>query len=148
MCCIGPPCRRSILHMTTATGTDPWRPSDSLANRLRLVRGELGLSQREAADRAGITARVWQNAEDGRTIRSERAVLAAIALAFGVDREWLLWGGALNAERPHQGGPDGGDECPQSGSNRRPADYKADVLAFPARQRGRESDYAGREVAA
>lgn len=94
--------------MTSATNSGQWRPSDTLANRLRLVRGELGLSQREAADRAGITARVWQNAEDGRTIRSERAVLAAIALAFNLDREWLAWGGALNGNGPHPGNPDGG----------------------------------------
>lgn len=136
------------MHMTTATETHGWRPHDTLANRLRLVRAELDLSQKEAAERSGITARVWQNAEDGRTIRSERAVIGAIALALGIDRDWLTWGGALNGDNPHQGGPDGGDECPQSGSNRRPADYKADVLAFPVRQRGRESDYAGREVAA
>ena len=66
------------------------------------------MSQREAAAECGISARVWQNAEDGRSIRSERAVLAAIALAFGVDRDWLLWGGALNAENPHPEGPGGG----------------------------------------
>ena len=120
------------MHMTTATDTSSqWRPVDSLANRLTLVRSELGISQREAAQRAGITARVWQNAEDGRTIRSERAVLAAIALAFNLDRDWLTWGGPLKSEKPGPHGPDLTDECPQPGSNRRPADYKSVVLAFP-----------------
>ena len=123
------------MHMTTATDTSSqWRPVDSLANRLTLVRSELGISQREAAQRAGITARVWQNAEDGRTIRSERAVLAAIALAFNLDRDWLTWGGPLKSEKPGPDGPDLTDECPQPGSNRRPADYKSVVLTMPVRQ--------------
>ena len=39
-----------------------------------------------------------------------------------------------NRSGPHQGGPDGGDECPQPGSNRRPADYKSVVLTMPVRQ--------------
>ena len=33
----------------------------------------------------------------------------AIALALGVDQEWLEHGGPLNAESPRPGGPDGGD---------------------------------------
>ena len=95
--------------MTTATLGNAWRPSDNLANRLRLVRMDLELSQRQAAERSGITARVWQNAEDGRAVRSQHAVIGAIALALGVDQEWLEHGGPLNAESPRPGGPDGGD---------------------------------------
>lgn len=96
------------MHMTTAANSAPWRPADSLANRLRLVRAEKGLSQKEAAFACGISPRVWQNAEDGRSIRDEVQVLAAIAGYLEVDRDWLVWGGPLNAENPHPDGPDGG----------------------------------------
>lgn len=101
--------------MTTATVSANWKPSDSLANRLRLVRMELDLTQAAAADKVGITPRVWQNAEDGRSIRSERAVITAIAFALGVDRDWLAFGGSLNAENPHPDNPDGGQDVRQQG---------------------------------
>lgn len=81
---------------------------DNLANRLRLVRAEKGLSQKEAAFACGISARVWQNAEDGRSIRDEVHVLASIAEHLNVDRDWLVWGGPLNGENPHPEGPGGG----------------------------------------
>lgn len=108
--------------MTAATDNAPWRPVDSLANRLRLVRAEKGLSQKEAAFACGISPRVWQNAEDGRSIRDEVQVLASIAKHLDVDREWLFWGGALNSENPHPDGPDGGE----NGTGSTPQDPNAD----------------------
>lgn len=118
-----------IPAMTTATDFEAWRP-DSLPNRLRLFRGQLGVSQREAAMRIGITPRIWQNMEDGRAVRSLHKHIAAIADAYGVDRDWLMWGGPLNEETPAgPNGPDGGsDECPQQGSNLRPADYQSVIV--------------------
>lgn len=38
-----------------------------------------------------------------------------------------------NEGSPRPAGPGGGEECPQPGSNRRPADYKSHVLRFPTR---------------
>ena len=117
-------------------------PEIVLRHRLRIAREEAGLSVQGLAERMGVARNTVGNAEAGKGT-PRKVVLNAWALATGVDIDWLKTG-----ERPHQDGPGGGETCPQSGSNRRPADYKGDVLAFPVRQRGRESDYAGREVAA
>lgn len=115
--------------MTTATGKAPWRPHDSLPNRLRLLRAEVGVSQKEAAMRIGITPRIWQNMEDGRAVRDLHKHVDAISRDYGVDRDWLMWGGALDAETPAgPDGPDEGGECPQQGSNLRPADYQSVIV--------------------
>lgn len=124
--------------MTTATSdASAWRPQDTLANRVRLVRSTIGISQREGALRIGISPRVWQGLEEGRSVRDAHRHIAAIADAFGVDRDWLLWGGPLDAETPEGpiGPGDGPDEgCPQQGSNLRPADYKGVETVFSVRQ--------------
>ena len=102
--------------MNTATGMDAWRPHDTLPNRLRLVRAEVGISQREGAIRIGITPRIWQNMEDGRAVRDLHKHIAAIATAYGVDREWLMWGGELDKEEPSDpNGPDGSPVVPPVG---------------------------------
>ncbi len=91
----------------------PWRPSDTLANRLLLVRTEYGLSQREAAERCGIPFGSWQGMEKGRQSRGLDVKVARISLALGVDRDWLMWGGALHTQNdPHPGGPGGGQVPP------------------------------------
>ena len=77
-------------HMTGA-----WIPGDTLAARVVLVRRELGISQREAATQSGLTYGEWQSMEDGRSPRDLPAKIARIALAFDVDRDWLMWGGPL-----------------------------------------------------
>lgn len=133
--------------MTTATKSD-WIPRDDLATRVVVLRTQMGLSRRQFAQLTGLTENQLQGIEDGRSPHKLPEKIQAIHNATGVSREWLMWGGPLNGDGPHQGGPGGGGECPQSVSIRRPADYKGDVLAFPVRQRGRESDYAVREVAA
>ena len=81
--------------MTTQTG-DPWVPEDSLANRLLLVRRQLGLSQRAAAEQAHLTFGEWQSLEDGRAARDVGRKVASISTYLGVDRDWLMWGGALS----------------------------------------------------
>jgi transcriptional regulator with XRE-family HTH domain len=73
-------------------------PADSLANRLVLVRRELGLSQREAAQRCGVGFGSWQSWENGSAPRNALRDLAAVAHRLNVDREWLMFGGALRAE--------------------------------------------------
>ena len=94
--------------MTTATDAQGWRPHDTLANRLRLVRAEKKMSQREAAMASGISARVWQNAEDGRDVRDLLAFIAKVSEHLDVDRDWLTWGGPLDGENPRPEGPGGG----------------------------------------
>lgn len=47
--------------MTTTRGTrHAWVPADTLPARLILMRHELGLSQRDAAQACGITFGEWQ----------------------------------------------------------------------------------------
>lgn len=87
----------------TAQNADAWVPEDSLANRLLLVRRALGLSQRAAAEQAGITFGEWQSLEDGRAARDVGRKVAAISNTFRVDRDWLMWGGTL--AEPTPGGP-------------------------------------------
>lgn len=118
--------------MTTATAAGAWRPHDSLPNRLRLVRAEVGISQKEGALRIGITPRIWQNMEDGRAVRDLHKHIAAIADAYGVDRDWLMWGGSLSPDGP-SGGERFGDERPGGGAVLGPADYKSGSGAFSVR---------------
>lgn len=73
--------------------TAPWRPGDTLASRLLLVRHELHISQREAAERSGLTFGEWQSMENGAAARGLDRKVSAIAGGLGVDRNWLMWGG-------------------------------------------------------
>ena len=94
--------------MTAAHEVEAWRPQDSLANRIILLRHNLDLSQEEFCAQTGITKGVLQGMESGRAPRKEAATLARIALATGVDREWLAFGGALGTEKtPQPIGPGG-----------------------------------------
>lgn len=80
-----------------------WVPSDSLANRLVLVRLDRKLTQRGAAEQCGITFGEWQGMELGRATRRVDVKVRQIAMALGVDRDWLMWGGPLAPE--DDGGP-------------------------------------------
>lgn len=88
-------CRVTVTDMSTQTEHPAWRPTDSLAHRLVLLRHELGLSQREAAIRTGVSFGVWQGMESGRATRGVDRAVAAIADTLDVDRNWLMWGGPL-----------------------------------------------------
>lgn len=87
------------LPMTVTTERAAgWVPTDSLANRLVLVRRERKLTQRGAAEASGITFGEWQGIEDGRNTRRVDIKVRQIAMALGVDRDWLMWGGLLAPE--------------------------------------------------
>ncbi len=75
-----------------------WIPADTLGTRLVLVRRQLGLTQRAAADKCGLTFGEWQSIEDGRAARGLDVKIARISLALGVDRAWLAWGGPLSPD--------------------------------------------------
>lgn len=95
-----------MLDMSTQTDFR-FKPADTLSNRLVLVRKELGgISQREAADRCQIPFGVWQGMEKGRETRRVDVQVTKIAMALNVDRDWLMWGGALAEDGPS--GPDDG----------------------------------------
>jgi transcriptional regulator with XRE-family HTH domain len=79
-----------------STQTDHgWVPEDTLANRLVLVRRSLGMTQRVAAEKCGLTFGEWQSLEEGRAARGLDVKVARISSALGVDRDWLIWGGPL-----------------------------------------------------
>lgn len=98
-----------IVGMTTAGIGSQWRPRDTLANRLRLLRAELHLSQREFGDRCQIPASQIQSIEDGNSPRGLDTKVKKIVMAFGVDRDWLMWGGDLASP---DGDGDGGARMP------------------------------------
>lgn len=65
----------------------------SLANRVKQKRSELGLTQTEAAERAGIRQQSWASIEDGKTLKPRNIV--GIAKALNCDPSWLMNGGAI-----------------------------------------------------
>jgi transcriptional regulator with XRE-family HTH domain len=85
------------MSVQTQDDALPRRAKDTLANRLRLVRAELGLSQRDAADRSGVTYGEWQSMENGASARGLDRKVTKIADTLGYDRDWLMWGGPLDA---------------------------------------------------
>lgn len=89
-----------VFDMATETETTAQAliPRDSLANRLVLIRRELGLSQREAAMRCGVGFGSWQSWENGSSPRNELRKLSQVAEELHVDRDWLLFGGNLRPE--------------------------------------------------
>lgn len=102
-------------------------PAVTLGWRIQMALAHAGLKQTDLMDYFELsrgTISRWCRDEG----TPKRHQLQQIALMTGVPFEWLQTG-----ESPRQGNPDGGDECPQPGSNRRPADYKPRVLRFPTR---------------
>jgi hypothetical protein len=89
-------CHVRVVVMSTQTAEQAWRPADSLAARLVVMRHELKISQREAALRSGLSFGEWQSMENGAQARAIDRKVAAIAAAFNLDRDWLMWGGALS----------------------------------------------------
>ena len=65
----------------------------SLADRVKQKRIELGLTQTEAAEKAGIRQQSWQSIEDGKTLKPRNII--GIAKALKCDADWLMNGGAF-----------------------------------------------------
>ncbi len=65
----------------------------SLADRVKQKRIELGLTQTEAAEKAGIRQQSWQSIEDGKTLKPRNIV--GIGKALNCDPSWLMNGGAF-----------------------------------------------------
>lgn len=64
---------------------------------LRALRSALGLSMRDAAERAGVAKSTWQRWEDGALPAAPAALRAAAALHTTVE---AVWGGAPLPEQP------------------------------------------------
>jgi transcriptional regulator with XRE-family HTH domain len=73
-----------------------WVPEDTFGGRLMLLRHQLGLTTEEIADRCDLKTPTWSTWERGATPRNMSAVVAKVALATGVSRAWLMWGGPLS----------------------------------------------------
>lgn len=65
----------------------------SLAERVKIRRSELGLTQVEAAEKAGIRQQSWASIEDGKTLKPRNIV--GIADALQCDPSWLMNGGSF-----------------------------------------------------
>lgn len=86
--------------MTVSTGEQQRSaiPADTFAVRLMLVRVHAGyLTIEQAAERSGLNYGSWSNWERGRKPRDMDDVVDAISETFGIDPDWLMWGGALTA---------------------------------------------------
>ena len=97
-------------------------PTLTAGQRLMIAREYAGLSQGDLAEMIGVSNATIYRAEAGN--KASRRTLMAWAMATGVDLAWLETGNT-------PAGPDGhdeGGECPQQGSNLRPADYKSVVV--------------------
>lgn len=107
----------------------PWRPDDTFAARLVLVRHQTGLSQQEAAEMSGIPHRTWEGWEQ----RPERIpanypeVCRRISAALGVDYGWLMMGDELT-ER--EGGANLSAHNPRYGAHMTALGFEHDEL-FP-----------------
>lgn len=76
-------------------------PSDTFAARLVLTRHHRGrLSIEKAAERCGLNAEGWRRWEDGAQPRDKADVVEMISEELQIDRDWLMYGGALT---PAQG---------------------------------------------
>lgn len=71
---------------------EKWVPQDTFANRLVLLRRELGLTQLQAAEACGLDDGSWSNWENGTKCRDLAEIVKKISEALGVDRDWLMWG--------------------------------------------------------
>lgn len=64
---------------------------DDIAERLRLAREALGISQAEMGRRAGVTYQAWNNWERGaKRISVDQA--GRLRRATGISLDWIYWG--------------------------------------------------------
>lgn len=64
--------------------------ADSLAQRIRLSRKDLHLTQQQLADNAGVSRSYIGNLENGSTDNIGRDIAVALATALGISLEYLL----------------------------------------------------------
>lgn len=64
--------------------------AESIADRVLLVRNELGLSQKAMAEKLGISYRSWQGLEGGRNVPSGETLLQFKEV--GINPGWVLTG--------------------------------------------------------
>lgn len=88
--------------MTTQT-VDTWVPRSTFGARLVLLRHELDITVREAAEATGVHYATWSTWENGTTPRQQADAVEKIASVFGVDRTWLMWGAPSPGS--HDGAP-------------------------------------------
>lgn len=69
-----------------------WIPADTFGSRLNRVRKAKGLTVEQISAQVGVAQPTWSTWERGATPRNMGAAVAKIALALGVDRDWLMWG--------------------------------------------------------
>lgn len=81
-------------------------PEITLPMRLRIAREDAGMEQLELAERSGVSRATISAAENGRT-KPSRATITLIALACGVDREWLEMGTTTKTPDPDGSGATG-----------------------------------------
>lgn len=78
--------------MSTA---EAWIPEDTFAARLALIRTQLRLNVKQAAERCEISEVTWRSWERGARPQAMDKVVRKIADKLGADPNWLMWGGAL-----------------------------------------------------
>lgn len=64
--------------------------TEVLASRVSRRRADLGLTQQEAADRAGVAVTTWRMIEGGSQTNFRALTLAAVARALGLEVDHLL----------------------------------------------------------
>lgn len=74
--------------MTAAT----WKPEDTFATRLRLVRHEKNISAQELADHLGVNRNTILHWERGMDPKNMGKMVSKISTKYGVDPFWLMWG--------------------------------------------------------
>lgn len=104
-------------------------PELTLGWRIQMALAAGGLKQTDLMNHFELSRGTISRWCRDESVPPKRHQIMQIALMTGVDAKWLETGIA-----PTGTNPDGGDECPQPGSNRRPADYKSRVLTFPTRE--------------
>ena len=97
-------------------------PEFGLNDRVRKAREYAGLDQTALAEMTGLSRTTIARTEQGRSI-PRRPALIAVALATGVNLEWLETG-----KTPAGDNPDGGSECAIRDSNPEPAGLGPRVL--------------------
>lgn len=97
---------------TQAAPRSNWVPEWTFGDRIRKVRTELGLDQRELAEKLELKHSTLSSYESGRANpRATKlpAMAARLELISGVPRAWFL---GWETENPHPVDPDGGNVPP------------------------------------